>query len=91
MLVRQPRYAPEDAARRGDEIYESAIRSEVEAGHRGAYVAIDIETGEWEMDINEDVASERLLARIPDAQTYMTRVGYGYIRRFGAGRIQKHT
>ncbi len=91
MLVRQPRYAPEDAARRGDEIYESAIRSHVQADHKGEYVAIDIDSGEWELARDEDVASERLLARIPDAQTYVTRVGYGYIRRFGAGRIQKHT
>ena len=90
MLVRQPRYAPEVAARLGDEIYERSIRHEVEAGHRGEYVAIDIESGEWEMDQDEDVSSERLLARIPDAQTYVTRIGYGYIRRFGAGRIQKH-
>ena len=41
------------------------------------------------MDGDENVASERLLARVPDAQTYMTRVGYGYIRRFGAGRVRQ--
>ena len=89
MSVRQPRYTPADAAQRGDAIYDNTIRPLVEADHQGKYVAIDIETGIWELDEDENVASERLFARVPDAQTYMTRVGYGYIRRFGAGRVRR--
>jgi hypothetical protein len=38
------------------------------AGNYGKIVAIDIETGAWEMDINEVSASMRLEARCPDAQ-----------------------
>jgi hypothetical protein len=86
MPVRQPRYNKEEAARRGNEIYERDIRPQVEADHRGEYVAIDIETSAWEIDADQRVAGDRLRARIPDAQTWLTRVGYGYIRRFGAGR-----
>lgn len=86
MPVRQPRYSKEEAARRGTEIYERDIRSQVEADNKGKYVAIDIETGAWEMDADEIVAGDRLLVRNPDAQIWMTRVGYGYIRRFGARR-----
>ena len=89
MLVRQPRYRPEEAARLGDVIYDKTIRPQVEADNKGKYVAIDIETGSWEMDVDENVASEHLLARVPDSQTYMTRVGYGYVRRFGAGRTRQ--
>jgi hypothetical protein len=40
------------------------------------------------MDADEIVAGDRLIVRIPDAQTWMTRVGYGYIRRLGAGRAR---
>ncbi len=88
MTIRQPRYSPEEAARRGEAIYDNTIRPQVEADNKGKYVAIDIETGAWEIDADENVASERLRARVPDAQIYMTRVGYGYIRRFGAGRVR---
>ena len=31
MLVRQPNYSPDEAARRGELIYEQSIRSQVEA------------------------------------------------------------
>jgi hypothetical protein len=88
MIVRQPRYSKEEAARRGNEIYERDIRPQMEADHNGEYVAIDIETGSWEMDADQVAASDRLRARIPDAQTWLTRIGYGYIRRFGAGHAQ---
>lgn len=48
MTVRQPRYSKEEFARRGDAIYESQVRPQVEAGNRGKIVAIDIETGAFE-------------------------------------------
>ena len=48
MTVRQPRYSKEEFARRGDEIYETQVRSQVEAGNHGKIVAIDIETGAFE-------------------------------------------
>ena len=58
----QPRYSKEEFARRGDEIYESEIRPHVEAGNEGKFVAIDIETGAYEVDADELAASDRLLA-----------------------------
>ncbi len=85
MLLRKPRHTKEDAARMGDEIYYRDIRAIVEPENKDKYVAIDIETGEWEIDVDQIVAGDRLRIRIPDAQTWMTRVGYGYIVRFGAG------
>lgn len=85
----QPRHTKEEAARRGDEIYDHDIRPQVEANNFGKYVAIDIETGAWEMDESEIAAGDRLRLRIPDAQTWMTRVGYGYTRSFGGGGIRR--
>lgn len=89
MTVRQRRYPKEEFARQGNEIYERDIRPLVEADNKGKYIAIDIETGAWEMDPSEIAAGDRLRTRIPDAQTWMMRVGYGYIRRFGAGRDRR--
>lgn len=84
MAIRQPRYSKEEFARRGDHIYEQEIRPKIVAEDHGKYVAIDIESAQWEMDVDEIVAGDHLLSRIPDAQIWMTRVGYGYTRRFGA-------
>jgi hypothetical protein len=42
VTVRQPRYSKEEFARLGDEIYESQVRSQVEAGNYGKIVAIDL-------------------------------------------------
>ncbi|WP_353736897.1 hypothetical protein, partial [Moorena sp. SIO2C4] len=68
MTVRQPRYSKEEFARRGDEIYETQVRPKVEAGNHGKIVAIDIETGDFEVDPREIAACDRLEARNPDAQ-----------------------
>ncbi len=83
MAVPQPRYSKEEFARRGDEIYDRDIGPHVGAGDEGKFVAIDIETGAYEIDVDELAASDRLLARNPDAQIWLTRVGSRYVRRFG--------
>ena len=76
MLVRQPRYSKEEFARRGDEIYQSQIRPQVEEGNSGKIVAIDIETGAFELAADIVTASTGLLTRYPDAQTWFIRIGH---------------
>ena len=88
MAVRQPRYSKEEFARRGDEIYESQVRSQFEEGNHGKIVAIDIETGDFEVDAGEIAACDRLEARHPDAQIWMVRIGSRHVRRFG-GRTKR--
>ncbi len=63
MTVRQPRYSKEEFAQRGDALYESQIRSQVEEGNHGKIVAIDIETGVFEVADSIVTASEHLLAK----------------------------
>lgn len=79
----QPRYSKEEFARRGDEIYERDICPHLEADSSGKFVAIDIDTGAYEIDANELTASDRLLARYSDAQVWLRQVGSRYTRRFG--------
>ncbi|HEY9825537.1 MAG TPA: hypothetical protein V6D19_08825 [Stenomitos sp.] len=88
MAIQQPRYSKEEFARRGDEIYESQVRSQVEADNHGKIVAIDIETGDFEVDKSEIVACDRLEARRPDAQIWIVRIGSRHVRRFG-GRSRR--
>ncbi len=83
MTVRQPRYTKEEFARRGEEIYERQVRPQVEEGNAGRIVAIDIETGTFEIADDTLTASDRLLARNPDAQTWFVRVGHRGVHRFG--------
>jgi hypothetical protein len=78
-----PRYSKKEFARRGDEIYERDIRPTLEAGNEGKFVVIDIETGAYEIDADELAASDRLLARYPNAQIWLIRIGSRYARRFG--------
>jgi hypothetical protein len=48
VTVRQPCYSKGEFARCGDEIYESQVRPQVEAGNHGKIVALNIETGAFE-------------------------------------------
>jgi hypothetical protein len=89
MAVSQPRYSKEEFAQRGDELYESEIRSQVEEGNHGKIVAIDLETGDFEVDASEIAACDRLEARHPEAQIWIVRVGSRHVRRFG-GRTKKN-
>jgi hypothetical protein len=84
MAIRQPRYSKEEFAQRGDALYESAVRAQVEAGNDGRIVAIDIETGAFEVADEVVTASEQLLERIPDAQTWFIRIGHKSVYHFGA-------
>lgn len=83
MAVRERRYSKEEFVRRGKEIYESQVRSQVEAGNHGMIVAIDIETGAFEVAKDSLTASDILLDRYPDAQIWFVRIGYRAVHRFG--------
>ncbi|NJP10961.1 MAG: hypothetical protein HC866_17000 [Leptolyngbyaceae cyanobacterium RU_5_1] len=89
MTVRQPRYSKEEFARRGDEIYETQVRHHVEEGNHSKIVAIDIETGAFEVAEDVVTASERLLAKYPDAQTWFVRIGHLGVYRFGARSLSE--
>lgn len=88
MTVRQTRYSKEEFARCGNEIYQSQVRLQVEEGNYGKIVAIDIETGAFELAKDRMTASDRLLEPCPDAQIWCFRVGHRGVHRFGVGRLQ---
>ena len=68
-------YDTEEVVRRGRDIYERRIRSEVEVEHDGEFVVVDIVTGSYEVDKSDVAASDRALAKNPDAVLYFLRVG----------------
>ncbi len=88
MANHKRRYSKEEFARRGDRLVESKVRPNLTDADRDKFVAIDIETGEYELDRNEVRAVERLRKRLlehdPYPQIWLTNVTTGYVYRFGA-------
>ena len=80
-----PRFSSEEITRRGTELYERGIRSQVETDQNiGKLVSIDIESGDYE--IGDDASLEvplRLHAKHPDAAIYTMRIGYDAVYALG--------
>jgi hypothetical protein len=55
----------------------------VEQGNKGKIVAVDIDTGAYELGDDVVTTSDRLLSRYPDAQIWFVRVGYPAGYRIG--------
>lgn len=83
MTTPQPRYSMDEHARRGDALYEQQVRPQVEDTSRGRVVALDVDTGSFEVADDTLTASRQLLARHPDAQIWCVRVGHPAVHRFG--------
>jgi hypothetical protein len=77
------RYSKEEFAKRGDAMYESSVRPHLKPEDKGKFAAIDIETGEFEIDDNDVEVLERLSKRLPSAQIWLVRIGSRYLDRFG--------
>ena len=85
--TRRPR---KEAIRLGKEIYERDILPQVEADHFGEYVAIDVDSGDWEVADRERAAVDRLRKRHPGAVNVLCEhVGYRALRSFGAGSLRR--
>jgi hypothetical protein len=84
MTFRETRYSREEFARRGQEIYEQQIRPFLRAEDADKFVAIDIESGDYEIDREDYTATEHLLRRRPEAQIWLVRVGQPAAYHLGA-------
>ena len=67
---------------RGEEIYQQ-YREELESQYKGQFFVVDIETENYEIADEDMVATERLLAKNPEAMTYGLRIGFGAAYRLG--------
>jgi hypothetical protein len=77
-------YTADEVAARGEALYEHRIRPHVEATQQGKFVVVDIETGEYEIDVDDLAATKRALAKRPDAVLYGLRIGYPTAYRLGS-------
>jgi hypothetical protein len=83
MASSKRRYSKGEFARRGVALVESKVRPLLTPADKDKFVAIDIETGEYELDKNEMKAAERLRKRVRDPQIWLVHVTSGYLHRFG--------
>lgn len=83
MTPRYPHYSIEEHARRGTAIYDRQVRAQVEMGNHGRVVALDVDTGTFEVAEDSLSASRLLLARFPEAQIWCIRIGHVAVHRFG--------
>ena len=83
MATTRRRYSKEEFARRGDTLVETKIRPQLTLDDADKFVAIDIESGEYELDRSEMKAVDRLRKRVADPQIWLVHVTLGYLHRFG--------
>ena len=84
------RRSKEETARLGDELYERAIRRQVEADHQGKVIAIDVDSGDYAIAESELAASDSLRAKRPDAiDVWLLRVGYRALASIGGGALRR--
>jgi hypothetical protein len=81
--VTPSRYSPEETARRGQAIYDRTLRAQLEPRHQGEVVAIDSDSEAYEVAGDVLAACEKLLARIPDADLWVVRVGQPAVYHLG--------
>ena len=86
MTASEPRRSLEELARLGAEVFERAVRPTLRPEDDGRFVALDVQTGDFELDEDDYAAVSRLRARNPAAEPWLCRVGQPAAYRMRRGR-----
>lgn len=65
-----------ELARLGNHMYYTAVQPKLRPEDDGKFVAVDVDTGEYEVDPFELDAIDRLRARRPAARVWLMQAGY---------------
>lgn len=68
-------FRAKEIADRG-QVWYARLRPQIEPLHNGKAMALDVDSGDYEVDTDEDAACDRLEARRPHGTFYLLRVGY---------------
>ena len=77
---------PEEIARLGSEAFDRHVRPALRPEDDGKFAAVDIRTGDYEIDEDDYAAVTRLRARRPSAEVWLERVGQPAAYRMSHGR-----
>ena len=78
----------DETGRLGEELYATRIRPKLKTEDVGKFVAIDVNTGDFELDADDYTAVTRLRDRQPDADIWLERAGYPAAYKFGGSSIK---
>lgn len=87
--MKQPNLDREEIAQRGRKIYQQQLRASIETPENiGKIIAIDLNTGEYEIDKDILAACDRLRAKQPNAITWAERIGYDAVYAIGGTLVR---
>ena len=75
MPATEPHRTPEELARLGSEVFERRVRPMLRPEDDGKFVALDVQSGDYEVDEDDYAAVSRLRASNPAAEARLSRVG----------------
>src|SRR5882672_11087542 len=76
----------DELAALGGVIFDRQVRPALRPEDDGKFVAIDVETGDYEMDEDDYAAVARLRARKPAADVWLMRAGFPTTYKMGVVR-----
>ncbi len=91
MTAENRRHTPEETARLGDEIYERVVRPQFDSNNRGKVVAIDVDSETYEVGDDALDASDKLLARQPNAEIWFVRIGFPALYHMGGHSASRNS
>lgn len=76
----------DELAHLGGSIFDRQVRPALQPEDDGKFVAIDVETGDYEINEDDYGAVARLRARKPTADVWLMRAGYPTTYKMGVAR-----
>ena len=81
-----PHRTLDELAGLGGDIFDRQVRPALRPEDRGKFVAIEVETGDYEIDEDDYTAVTRLRSRNPAAEFWLMQAGYPTTYRMGVTR-----
>ena len=81
-----PQRSPKDFARIGSDVFDRRVRPLLRPEDDGKFVAVDVVTGDYEVDDDDYAAVSRLRARNPAAEVWLARAGQAAAYRLRRSR-----
>lgn len=78
--------SPQELARLGAEVFDRRVRPALRPEDDNKFVAIDVGSGDYEIDEDDYAAVSRLRSRRPSAEVWLERAGHMAAYRLGRGR-----
>jgi hypothetical protein len=75
---------PDELAALGRDIFDRQVRPTLRPEDDGKLVAIDVDSGDYELDVDDHAAVMRLRSRRPAGDIWLMRAGFPTTTRIGA-------